>query len=343
MSPSWEDLNARVGGLSSHLLKRPQLEVLSQAVDLLGLAVGLENTGLLLPGFAERSSPAALDLAIRRVFADRMRLLAQWSRERAHSLAVILEDEDRRSLRAILRGAIQGAPSEARLAGLIPTPSLPEKALEELAHQPTTAEIVTLLRVWGNPYGPPLRSEAQAVHPDLFKLELLLSQTFAARALAAAQGVGRELKEYVLQVIDLENAFGALVLAEQGQDVQPAEGYIRGGHRLSLRAFRTAACAGGLREAGAVLALAFAGTPFAAAFRTLAAERAGLEEEVLALQIEQAERAARRDPLGTAPVVAYALRLRGESLDLRRIIWGVALDAPRAQLATDLITASPKV
>jgi len=339
MSRSWEDLNARVGGLSSRLLKRPQLEMLGQAGDLAGLAIGLENTGLLPPGFAERSSPAALDLAIRRVFADRLRLLVLWSRERAHSLAVIFGDEDRRSLRAILRGAIQGAPSEARLAGLMPTPSLPEKALEELARQPTAAEVVTLLRVWGNPYGPPLRSAAQAAQPDLFKLELLLSQVFAARAVAAGRGGGRALNDYVAQVIDLENAFAALVLAEQGQDVRPAEGYVHGGQRLSLRAFCTAASAGELREAGSVLAFTFAGTPFAEAFRALAAERAGLEEEVLALQIQHAERAARRDPLGIAPVVAYSLRLRGESLDLRRIIWGVALGAPSGQLTSDLIAA----
>lgn len=340
MSPSWEDLNSRISGLSSRLLKRTQLEMLSQARDLVGLAVALENSGLLPPGFAERSSPGALDLAVRRVAAERMRVLAQWSRERADCLAVIFEDEDRRSLRAIFRGAYQGAPSEARMAGLIPTPTLPEKVLDELAHQPTTAEVVTLLVLWKNPYGRPLRKEARAAQPDLFKLELSLNQTFAERASSAARIAGPELEEHVAQIIDIENAFAALVLAEQGQDVQPARCFISGGRRLEYVKFRNAAYAGGASQAGAVIAAAFSSTLFAEAFRGMAGDPAGLEEEVLALQVKDARREALRDPLGPMSAVAYALRLRGESLDLRRIIWGVALDAPRELLFSDLIAAS---
>jgi len=340
MSPSWEDLNSRVSGLSARLLKRTQLEMLSQAGDLVGLAVALENSGLLPPGFAERSSPGALDLAVRRVAAERMRVLAQWSRERADSLAVIFEDEDRRSLRAIFRGAYQGAPSESRMAGLIPTPSLPEKVLDELAHQPTTADVVTLLVLWKNPYGPPLRREARAAQPDLFKLELSLNQTFAERASSAARVAGPELEEYVTQVIDLENAFASIVLAEQGQDVQPAGCFVSGGRRLTSMKFRSAVYAGGASQAGTVLAAAFSGTLFAEAFRNLATDPAGLEEEVLALQVKDATRKALRNPLGPMSAVAYAFRLRGESLDLRRIIWGVALDAPREELFSDLIAAS---
>jgi vacuolar-type H+-ATPase subunit C/Vma6 len=340
MSPSWEDLNSRVSGLSSRLLRRSQLEMLSQARDLAGLAVGLENTGLLPPGFAERSSPGAIDLAVRRVSADRMRLLAQWSRERTDSLAVIFEDEDRRSLRAIFRGVNQGAPSEARMAGLIPTPSLPEKALEELAHQPTAAEVVTLLVIWKNPYGAPLRKEAQQAQPDLFKLELILNRTFAQRASHAAREAGQILEDYVSLVIDLENASAALVLAEQGQDVHPAQCFISGGRRLSYMTFRNTVYAGGAAQAGAVLGLAFTGTPFAEAFRSLGADPVRLEEELTALQVKDAQRIARREPLGPGSAVAYALRLRAESVDLRRIIWGVALDAPREQLFTDLIAAS---
>jgi vacuolar-type H+-ATPase subunit C/Vma6 len=340
MSPTWEDLDARVAGLSSRLLKRTQLEVLSQAGDLVGLAVALENSGLLPPGFAERSSPAALDLALRRVAADRLRLLADWSRERAERLAVIFEDEDRRSLRAIFRGAAQGAPSETRMAGLIPTPTLPEKALEELAHQPTSAEVVTLLSLWRNPYGPPLRKEARQAQPNLFKLELLVNQTFAQRALAAARKAGGELIGHVAKMVDIENAFSALVLAEQGQDVQPAQCFIHGGRRLTFQLFRSAIFAGNAEDAGVTLAIGFASTLYSQVFRTLSGNPAALEEEVLKLQIRDTMQAALRDPLGPGPALVYALRLRAEQLDLRRIIWGIALGAPREQLYADLIAAS---
>jgi hypothetical protein len=46
----------------------------------------------------------------------------------------------------------------------------------------------------------------------------------------------------------------------------------------------------------------------------------------------------RREPLGPAPVLRYALMLRAQTLDLRRIIWGLSLGVPGALLGEGLVT-----
>ncbi len=166
------------------------------------------------------ASPAALELALRRAAADRLRLLARWCGPRVAILAVLFEDEDRRSLRALLRGSLQHAPAEARLAGLVPTPTLPERALRELANQATPAAVAALLTAWRNPYGSVLLAAASAAQPDLFTLELLVNRTFAARASRAARGTGL-LADYVRDAIDLENAVHGAGARERGERHQP--------------------------------------------------------------------------------------------------------------------------
>ena len=73
MSPSWRTSIHEVSGLSGRLYwKRTGWRCCRRARDLVGLAVALENSGLLPPGFAERSSPGALDLAVRRAGRGRI-------------------------------------------------------------------------------------------------------------------------------------------------------------------------------------------------------------------------------------------------------------------------------
>ncbi len=341
MKPTWEDVNARARGLATHLLSRGELDALAQVPDLATLAEELRRRGYLVGEDGAPVSPAALDLALRREAAARLRVLMRWCGPRAVVLTVLFEDEDRRSLRAILRGAVQGAPPEERLAGLVPTPTLPERALGELARQQTPGAMAALLTAWRNPYGSALLPDAAAAHPDLFKLEVLLNRTFAARALRASRRAGPSgvLADYVRQVIDLENASAALVLAAEGKDVTPKEAFLPGGRRVSIEVFEVAAATGDLAEGARRLAAAFEGSPLAEAFRRYPRDPIKLEDAVLRIQIRELTQVMRRTPLGPATVLAYALRLRAQVLDLRRIIWGVALAAPRGAIVQELVTA----
>ena len=121
------DINTRARGLRTHLLPASELERLARATSL--LALQRELSGL---GYVRSDAPAtavSLEKAIRRYAAGQMGILDRWcTDDRRAALAVIFEDEDRRSIQAILRGAQQGTATEARMAGLVPTTSPPRKS-----------------------------------------------------------------------------------------------------------------------------------------------------------------------------------------------------------------------
>jgi vacuolar-type H+-ATPase subunit C/Vma6 len=333
----WEDLATRARGLATHLVGRAELDALARVPGLDALSDALRARGF-LPGEGP-ATPETLELAVRRMAGTRLGVLAAWGRERNALLAVVFEDEDRRSLRALLRGAVRGAPTDERLAGLIPTPGLPERALAELAGQPTPGAIAVLLTAWGSAYGSALLPDAAAAHPDLLTLEYRLNRLFASRALRGARAArSRGLIEFVRETVDLENACTALVLAGAELDASPQAAFVSGGQRLSVAAFSDAVAAPDAGDTARLLSTAFGSDPLAAVFTQAAGDPAAIEEGLLRQRIAAQGAAARRNPAGPASVLHYVLRLRAEVLDLRRVIWGVMLRAPRADIAAALVS-----
>jgi vacuolar-type H+-ATPase subunit C/Vma6 len=336
----WEDLNARAAGLRTHLLDRTQLHTLAESPDIATLADGLRGSGFPLEPTAA-AEPATLELAVRRWAAAQLAILARWGGPRTAALAVVYEDEERRSLRALVRGAVAGAEPPHRIAGAIPTPSLPERALAELARQAAPGAIAALLVAWRHPYGAPLRDalggRAGAREPDLLRLELALNHCFAARAPRLAGRAGA-LADYVRETLDLENALAALVLAGREDDLTPRDAFLAGGRLVTIAAFEEAVATGGPARAAARLATALRGSPLAAPLSAAPSDPTGVEDAALRARILAWHQAARRNPLGPAPVLAYALQLRAQTVDLRRAIWGVALGAPAVMIAAELVT-----
>jgi vacuolar-type H+-ATPase subunit C/Vma6 len=337
---SWVDLNARARGLGTHLLGRAALESLARARELPAIAAELERRGYPVEESA-RGSAAGLELTARRVIAARFHTLVRWAGTRTATLAVLFEDEDRRSIAALLRGAVQRAPAELRLSGLVPTPELPERALQELARQPGPGPVVALLGAWRHPLAPPPLVDAGRPHPDLLQVETALSRAFTARALSAARSAGRRgpLFRYVQRVIDIENACVTLILSEE-KDARLADLWLPGGRSISAELAARAQATGAALAAGRILAAGFAGTRLAAVFAQPGAHPGGLESAILAARIAEQAALALTAPLSPAPLLAFALRLRAEALDIRRIVWGVSLGAPAPSLLEQLVTAS---
>lgn len=333
MTPAWDDLNARARGLGTHLLEPAQMAALSREPDAPSLAAALRREGVLTTAMTEAPSPQDLELAIRRWAAALLRILARWAGSRAAVLPLVFDEEDRRSLRSVLRGSVQHVPAEQRLAGLIPTPALPERALEELARTATPADAAALLAVWHHPFATTVLPAAAAAQPDLFALDLALSRAVAVRATdAARQSRSGTLRSWVRDTIDLENARSAILLSTAGDDVVPADVFLPGGQHLTFPAFERAVMA---REPGAVamqLATAFAGTPYGATFMHAGRDVAALEHELVQQRMDELARERRRAPLGPLPVLWFALQLRTQVVDLQRIVWTVALNAPRGSL-----------
>lgn len=327
----WDDVNARARGLAGHLLNEPAIQALGRCGDLSEVAACMRADGIAV---AEGTADAAaLDLAARRDAAVYLDLLARWSGPRSDLLALVMEDGDRRSIRALLRGADQGAAPDRRLAGLVPTPSLPAGALAELARQPGVAAVAALLAAWRHPLGAPLLPEAAGEHPRLTALERALNRAFFARALRLARRSGRRgpLAAEVRLAIDAENTLSAIALAGQDRSLAPGDLFLPGGTRVTSASFEQAAARATAALAARDLAACFRGTAIATALREGAADAAGMDRRVLRARLAMLEAARRRDPLGPATVLGFMLRLRLQLLELRRAIWRAALgQAPAA-------------
>lgn len=330
MSPGWEDLIARVRGRAAHFVGRQRLIELARASDLVRLVSLLEEAYGSSLGVAPGSTPLQTELAVRRAAAFHLTTLARWSRQHPEILTPFFLDEDRRSVRAMLRGASEGSLEDERLAGLVPTPLLPERPLRELASQRSVGAVAARLSAWNHPFGSALLAMARDPKPDLLRLDLLLNQVCITKSLEAARRLPRghharrDLVAFVNDTADIENASIALQLAGQRTSLEPGDFFLRGGRHFTLESFLTVAKSPDADTGRAVLQRIFRATPFAPA---LAGPIRELENGMLAARVLQAVRNARLFPLGAAPVIAFVLRLRAEVRDLGLILWRLAVGA----------------
>jgi vacuolar-type H+-ATPase subunit C/Vma6 len=329
VSVRWEDVNARARGLGSRLLQPEALARLSQVRDLQMLSDELAGLGVVAEAIPNASA-ATLELALRRSAASTLRVARRWLGGRSEVVAVALEAEDRRSLRALVRGAAAGVHAEARLIGLVPTPSLPERLLHELAGRSRVRDQAALLVAAGHPYGAPLLAAAAAQEPDLFLVELAIARTFAERALQGARHDGRFLREYVADLIDIDNCRTVLILAQRVGEPAP-QAFIPGGRRLTLEDFARAARIGEPAGAARVLGESLGGGTAAAALIRYASAPAELERALEARLADRLRREARLDPLGPAPLLLFCHRLRAQAVALGELVWSVDLRVPPGQ------------
>lgn len=336
MTARWEAPNARARGLGTHLLSDETMAALAAAPDLASMVALLEAAGIAIPEEG-RLTPVAIELGIRRAAASELQRLARWfGDDRSAAPGLICDDEDRRSLRAMIRGAAAGASAEARLVGLIPTPHLPERVLAELARQPRVSDVAALLVAWDHPLGSALLSAAAATEPDVLRLELEVDRWFARQAEAAARHGGHTLRRYVEQSIDLDNARTALLLAASDTELPADDFFLRGGRHLSRAAFHDAAEAGSALPAARQLAGPLAAHGVGRVLLQHAGDIARLDEALLRARMSALRLEARLDPLGAAPVLAYVLRLRAQVVALRRCLWGIELGIRPARRAAAL-------
>lgn len=332
------DINARARGLRTRLLPTADLEQLARATTL--AALQRELAGL---GYAPAdgpATPASLERVVRQHAARQMAVLDRWcGNDRRATLAVIFEDEDRRSIQTALRGAARGAGSEARMTGLVPTTNLPERALQTLCEQPTPVDVVRMLVLWNHPFGTALVGAASGPHPSLFEMEVELQRAFARRATSHANQGGPQLVEYVEQSVDLMNAWSALLHFVERDRAIVHMTFVEGGRWLTREVFEELMGLKTRRQVEKRLAWVMRRSPLGPIFRSELGELGELEGMALRVQIDWQNRAVRIDPSGPAPVIGFAIELRAEVLNLRRIIWGVALAAPAALIQAELVVA----
>ena len=331
-------LDARARGLGSRLFPRSELEALAGAPSVAALVRDLERRGRWrLAPIGHPPTVAAVESAVRHTAAHYLRILSAWAGSGA-ALDVFYADQDRRSLRALLRGALQAAPPDARLAGLLPTPRLPERALAALARQPTPAKVAAQLVLLHHPEAARLAIVAAKAQPALLDLERALVSGFAERSLSAARAGDRNLRDHVRARIDLCNLQLALELAGGPADADPASLFTDGGASVDRPAFLEACAATTAVDAGARLEQALVGSALEGVARGAGGDPVRVESAALVHALARQRQTARIDPLGSAPLLCFLLRLEAQSVDLRRLAWGAGLGAPAETLRPDLVT-----
>lgn len=330
------DINTRARGLRTRLLQPRDLERLAHARSLFVLQRELSALGV--TAAEGPSTPGALETSIRRRAGELMGIVGRWcSGDRRAILAVLLEDEDRRSIGRILRGAEQGVGSDVRMSGLMPTSELSERALQTLASQPTMADVVRMLVLWRHPLGLALVETVSGTRPSLFEAEVKLQRAYADRALSRANEGGSDLLEYVRQVIDVMNAWSVLLHFPERDEAIGDLVFVEGGRWIDRATFADLLAESTIDEARARLAEVLGQSPVGRPFADDSQDFAALESAVLRAQIDEQSQAARLHPDGAAPVILFALELRAEVLNLRRIIWGITLQAPSAMVEANMV------
>jgi vacuolar-type H+-ATPase subunit C/Vma6 len=331
----WDDVNARARGLATHLLDRSALASLSGVPDWPAFVSRVTALGypLDLAGGAT-ADPPAFDRAVSLAASARLGLLERWLSARAGVLAVVLEDEEFRTVRALLRGAAEGASPGARLRASTPTPQLPMRSLERLARAASVPELARELQRIGHPAGRALQDAlGRASAPDLRALEWALARLFTVRAVRAARAGGPVVRRFASELVNQENAWTLLLAAplEPGgaadRDFLPGGMLLTREHFARLRAERDGDRV--LQELrrlleGTALGTALAAEPF---------DLSSLEQRAASARIAWLRGLARRDPLGPAVILAVLERIRAEARALRAIAWGVAFGAPAPTLA----------
>lgn len=310
-------LVARARGLSGRLVADDVLVAIDGAGDDRTLRAALAR--------AQVPDPAApaVERAIQARLAEELAILARWAGGDAAAVAVIELDEDRRSLRNLVRRLAAGVAVDARSDGCVPTSSLPRPALADLAASASVLDVGLRLANLAHPLARAFPTDA-AGPIDLLELEVALDRAFAELATAPRSGAARDtaLATYVAQRIDVANAGAALLLAARGEGLEREHLFVPGGARILLDGFLAAAAATP-EVARTRLADAFTGTPIATALERGAP--GALEDAALAWEISTQHRLRRAHPHGLAAVLYLVLRRRDEAHRLRRAAWRVAL------------------
>lgn len=327
MKPRWDALVTRAAGLATHLLPAELLDELSRIEDLAALAARLAHLGIEAAHEGDGLA-ACLEHGARRWAGSRLRQLAAWCRSAPEPISIFLRDEDRRSLRRLVRGAISGAPPATRLAGLIPTEALPERVLVELARRTSLTEIATLLVAWGNPFGVALHSLGAAPRPEPLAVEIALDRCWGERGLEDASRVKGAFLWHVEESIDLANVRTLIVMNSQREQRGKTGFFLAGGHWLDEKAYSELATLAEQSILISALKRRLAGSVFFPALSVLETKRGDFEQAVLEERIREISKQALSDPLSGAPLLRFLLRLRAQVVELSRIVWERALGAP---------------
>ena len=332
-------LIVRARGLAAHCLSREALERLAEAGDVSAFARSLARLGSSIEPIGEPPDVFAVERAISRTANRHFRTMCPWQEQSPGALDVFAAYQDRRSLRAIMRGAVEGRSPHARLEGLFATPSLLQPVLAVLADQTSPVDVIRQLLRLGHADAARLMAVVRTGPADLLAIDVALLAAFAARARTAAARADHSVAEFVTTMIDTVNAQNAIVIAGEPRDLDPADLFVNGGRWLSLAVFISAAT-GSSQQAVTTLARTLSRSPLAPLLPVVSSDVINLDRVFLSTMLKRFTRVCRVDPLSYAPLLRALLLIDAQSRDLRMLAWGAALGTPVPVRRQQLLTRS---
>jgi|KBSMisStandDraft_5_1062788.scaffolds.fasta_scaffold175105_3 vacuolar-type H+-ATPase subunit C/Vma6 len=329
---------ARAKGLAGRLVPRQTLETLATVEKFEAFVQSLSRLGSAIDPIGEPADVFAVERAIARTASRHLWTLYRWQERTPGVVDVFAAHQDRRSLRALLRGAAGGASPEARARGLLPTALLPQGALTDLAHQPSPSAVVQRLFLLAHPDASRLLPLVETSPIDLLAVDEALLAGFANRACRIAVRADEALREFVRMLIDAGNAQNALLVAGEPVDVDRSTLFVHGGRWFPVDAFLAVTRAASFQQAVTVLTAAIAHSPLALSVPLVATDVADVDRTFVVTILQWLARASRLDPLSTAPLLRVLLLVEAQSRDLRTLAWGVALGTPPSLRTQQLVT-----
>lgn len=345
----YDQLNARIKGMSSHLLTEGFYDQILAVPGQDGLVDALLSSPY---GPALRESLnvglnlTAVERGLRANLSDTATRIYKLAPEQPRRLlAIQMRWFDMKNVLTLLRGKVTGAASEDIMAGMLSGGALDEPRLVELAAEPDSLALVNTLSIWGFPLAVPLKQLGGRIRErhSLVAVENCLVQTHFDWAWETASGKDENstlIRNFVRQQIDLVNVLMSLRVVRQqaqGAEVSPVA-LLRHG-RLDRRVLDQIRRCRNLDDALEILA----GTYFApgvergilafGAHRQLRMMERFLEHVVLATGC----RMFRLDPLGIGVASGFLWRKFNEFVNLRILLRSKTYQRPSAAIREELL------
>lgn len=345
----YDYVNARVRGMSTTLLDRELYEqILAPDAEelLVDALLASRYAPQLREALAVRRGLAAAESAVRRQMHATFSEVRAFAPERPRRLLdVQLNLWEAANLLALVRGISAGASAEAIMESVLPVGALSEAELAELAAQPDLGSLADALATWGHRFSPELRRaiRAHGDPTDLPGLELALSRTYFAWALAEMRSLGRDARvglPLLRMQIDLSNVRAALDHVRHRELAKAMDGFetLPGG-MLSGETLERIAARDSLIAAFEVME----DTYFSPAIQRgiLAYGGAGslgvMERFLEMVVIERGCRLFRSDPVGAGVPLGFLWRVYNEFVNLRILIRGRAYRMPPNIIRQELL------
>jgi V/A-type H+-transporting ATPase subunit C len=343
-------LNARVRGMSSHLLG---VEVYPSLVESGGLEA-FSNRLSEIPLYRrtiekERASTAVLDViaaeaAIQAAYVENVsKVRAISDGVPAGLIDLHLSRFDLHNVRTLIRGISGSQISSEIVSGTIPLGSFGQAEIDELVESESVRELISTLVTWGIPFGEILRITAKGrdLEENIAEFEAAIDGVWYPWAVESARSIkgGEDLVDVLAGEIDLRNIVNMLKLARQsvGFDLS-AEMVIAGGN-LADGQLAELAESSDLKSALDIVARTRYGVAISGIESASTRQVTGVEGEVERLLMRNFSKLFRKDPLGFSTILGYLWRRHAEYVDLRLIAHGIAFGLPMAGVRSQLVNS----